>query len=110
MSRMTGRFGRHIHGLGHNVEMLAGMERHVDARHQADFARPHAGAIDHIVGGDIALVRLHADGAAVLDDDAGDLQSSTMRGAAGMRAPLASAIVVSAGLRLPVLRGTRWRR
>src|SRR6056297_1457161 len=40
--------------LGDDVEMLAGLQRHVDAQHRAQLAAPHAGAVDHVFGLDMA--------------------------------------------------------
>lgn len=54
--------------LGDDVEMFAGLQRHVDPGHAADFVPPHAGAVDDHVTGDVALF------AAVVGDpvDTGD--------------------------------------
>ena len=43
-------------GLGHDVEMLAGVQRHVGAGHAADLVAPHPGAVDDHVTGDMAAV------------------------------------------------------
>ena len=43
-------------GFRHDVEMLAGVKRHIDARHPAHIARPHAGAIDDRLAGDMPFV------------------------------------------------------
>ena len=42
--------------LRDDVEMLAGLQRHVGAGHAAHFAAPHARAVDHHVTGDMAAV------------------------------------------------------
>ncbi len=39
--------------LGHDVEMFASVERHVDAGHAAHLVPPHAGAVDDHVTGDV---------------------------------------------------------
>ena len=68
--------------LCHDVEMLAGMKRHVDAQHPAHLMAPHAAAIDdHVTGdlagffalrpidtGDAAPIALHAGGERLFDD------------------------------------------
>ena len=51
------QIGGQIHGLGHDIEMLGGMERHGDAGHEPDLPRPHAGAVHHHLGLDLALAR-----------------------------------------------------
>ena len=65
--------------LGDQVEMLAGMQRDVDAGHGAELARPHAGAVDDDVGLDRALLAALRPGdagdAAVLLVDRGDLHA-----------------------------------
>ena len=40
--------------LGDDVEMLAGVQRHGNARHRADAMRPHSGAVDHVLAGDVS--------------------------------------------------------
>ncbi len=49
--------------LGDDVEMLAGLERDVDAAALAERARPHAGGDDDVLGRDLALVGDDAGGA-----------------------------------------------
>ena len=49
-----------LHLLGDDVHVLAGIERHGDADHAPDLARPLAGAVHHHLGLDRALGRLHA--------------------------------------------------
>ena len=51
--------GKALNCLGQHIEMLAGLQRHVDASHQANVTTPHPSAIDHkirlhrpFVGGD----------------------------------------------------------
>ena len=51
--------------LGHDVEMLTGMQRHRDAGHRTDLARPHAAGINHVIGLDRPLVGHHTRDAAV---------------------------------------------
>ncbi len=51
-----GKFAKARDRLGHDVEMFAGLQRHVHARHQPDLAAPHASAVDDHVAGDGALV------------------------------------------------------
>ena len=51
--------------LGHRVIVFAGVQRHADASHAADFTPPQATAVDHEIGFDIALVGNHAGDAAV---------------------------------------------
>ena len=46
--------------LGHDVEVLGGVERRVDARQPADLAAPHAAAVDDELRADVAVVRRHA--------------------------------------------------
>ena len=52
--------GQARNALGQDVEMLAGMQRHIHPGHAADRMPPHAGAVDHVVGDDIALRRGHS--------------------------------------------------
>ncbi len=61
-------------GLGDDVEMLAGMERNVDADATAQFARPHAGRNHHLVGHDCAIRRFNAKGLAFLNQDTRDFR------------------------------------
>ncbi len=51
--------------VGQNIIVLAGMQRHRNAGHQADIPRPQPGAVDHEIGLDIALVGGHAGDLAV---------------------------------------------
>ena len=53
--------------------MLGGVERHGYAGHEPDLPRPHAGAVDHHLGLDLALRGGDPGGAAVPGQDAGDL-------------------------------------
>ena len=59
--------------LGNQVVVLAGLQRHVYARHIADLAGPHAGAVHHELRRDIAAVGAHAGDLAVGLLDADDL-------------------------------------
>ena len=76
-----------LHLLGDDVHVLAGIERHRDADHAAELARPLAGAIDDDLGRDRAFGRLHAGDAAVLDVDGGHAGLLEDAHAAVARAP-----------------------
>ena len=52
--------------------MLGGVERHRDTGHEADVARPHAGAIHHDLARHLAAGRRHAGHPPVLDANPGD--------------------------------------
>jgi len=73
-----GRAGRAAwSGLGDDVEMIAGLQWHVDAGPAADLARPHAGAVDDVLAGDVACgagpaAPADAGDAAALAPDPGD--------------------------------------
>ena len=71
---------------GDNVHVLGRVQRHRDAAHEPDLARPLAGAVDDDLGGNVATVRLDAAGDAVLHRDAGDLDPLENPGAAVARA------------------------
>ena len=58
--------------LRHRVEMLAGLQGQVHARHATDGPPPHARAVDDDVGADVAVSRADAAHAPVLAGDAGD--------------------------------------
>ena len=58
-----------FHGLGDDVEVLGRVQRHRGAGLGAEFMRPHAGAVDHHVGADLAKLGAYADGGAVLNQD-----------------------------------------
>ena len=45
-----------VDSLGDDVEMLAGMQGHIDAGHLPDVAGPHAGAIDNVIRGDRSFI------------------------------------------------------
>src|ERR1700682_5031329 len=61
---------RHVlHLLGDDVHVLAGIERHRDAHHAAELARPLARAIDDDLGRDRTFGGLHAGDAPVLGVD-----------------------------------------
>jgi hypothetical protein len=64
--------GQAVHLLGDDVLVLDRLERHIDTGHGADLARPLPGAIDHLFAGDITLVGLHRENAAVLHVETGD--------------------------------------
>jgi len=67
-----GELARHPgHGLGDDVEMLGGVQRHVDARHPAQLASPHPRAVHHRVARDITVIGADARRRAVLPMDAG---------------------------------------
>ena len=53
-------------GFRDDVEVLAGMQRNVDADGAAEIARPHAGRDDNLVGHDRAVGGFHANGLALL--------------------------------------------
>ncbi len=72
--------------LGDQVVVLAGLQRHVDARHAADLARPHAGAVDDELGLDVAAVGAHAGHLALVGLDAEHLRVLEDPGAAHARA------------------------
>ena len=61
--------GHNVHRLGDDVEMFTRVQRHGDADAGGDLPRPHAAGQHHMVGGDIAGVRAHTDGAAIIDQD-----------------------------------------
>ena len=94
--------------LGHDVEMLAGVERDRHAAHRTQFARPHAGAVDHDVGGDLAPFRFvfavalprHAGDTAVRLRNAGNLYAFGQQGAV-LAGALASASAMFAGSHWP---------
>ena len=46
-----------FNGFCHEVKVLAGMERQGHARRCGQIAAPHAAAVDHDIGGDMALLR-----------------------------------------------------
>ena len=70
--------------------MLTGMQRQGDARLGRQIAAPHAAAIDHHIGGDMALfgaiVPIHAGGARPVIGDSGDLDPFDDLGARHPRA------------------------
>ncbi len=56
-----GQVGRDaVHGIRDDIHVLAGVERHGDAAHPAELARPHARAVDEDLGRDRALGRLRS--------------------------------------------------
>ncbi len=71
-----------LNGFGDDIEMLAGLKRHIHAQHLPHLAPPHAGAVhDHLAGdmpavavlrpidtGDAAALPGHAHGAGPLED------------------------------------------
>ena len=68
-----GKVGRHaVHRISHNVEMLASLQRYINADGAGEIARPHAAGDYHLVGFDDAFCGFNAGSAAVLDDDFGD--------------------------------------
>ena len=75
-----------VNRFGHHVEMLTGVQRHIDASQATDLTAPHAGAIDHQIGGDIASVGGHADHPILPAMDRGDLDILDQFGAARSRA------------------------
>ena len=94
--------GDAVHRLGHDVEVLGGVQRHRHAGHGAEIARPHARAVDHDLAGDVAARGADArDGAAagadrrhrgVLEDRDAALARALregQRGVDGIRAPVA---------------------
>ena len=57
-----------VDALGHDVEVFAGMKRHIHTRHPANLVPPHARAVHHHIGLNVALC-----GAVIADPvDAGD--------------------------------------
>ncbi len=74
------------HRLGQDVEVLARLERHVDAGHAPDLAPPHAGAVDHDLGGDRPALGEDAGDPAVCPGDAGDFAALDDRRTAHARA------------------------
>ena len=75
------------HRLGDDVEVLGGVQRHVDAGHPPDLAPPHAGAVHDHLAGDVAAVGADAGGGAARPPHArhGDVLDDG--GAAQARAP-----------------------
>ena len=76
--------------LGDHVEVFGRMQRHGHAAHRADRLGPLAGAVDHHLGLDLALVGADAGDLAVVREDAGDPGSladgdALVAGAAGQR-------------------------
>jgi hypothetical protein len=74
--------------LGEQVVVLCGLERNADASKLAELARPHARAVDDVLGFNVAERRAHAGHRAVLAqesghrnalDDPGTLQPGTLR-------------------------------
>ena len=59
------------HRLGHHVEMLRGVQRHVDSGQPPDLARPHPGAVDDGLRGYVAPIRRNAGHVPVALADAG---------------------------------------
>src|SRR5206468_3074178 len=67
-----GQIARHAgEGLGDDVEVLRGVQRHVHARHAADVASPQPGAVHDDVARDVAVVRGDTRGGAAVAVDAG---------------------------------------
>ena len=66
--------------------MLDRLQRHADARHRADLARPLPGAIDDLLAGDGARAGADADDAAILDVEALDAHAFDDPGAMHARA------------------------
>ena len=65
------KIGRHPgHGLGHDVEVLGGVQRHRDPGHVTDLARPHARAVHHDLARHVAAGGTHAGHAIVLHANA----------------------------------------
>src|SRR5439155_19214232 len=68
-----GQVTRHaVQRLGDNVEVLRGVQRHVDARHSADIAPPQTRAVDDHLTRDVAGIGAHAGRGAALAVDGGD--------------------------------------
>jgi len=86
--RQVGR--QAVDRVGQDVIVLAGVKRHPDASHEPHLAGPHAGAVDHVVGGDLALVGRDAGDPRSArpgrDPDGGHLGVLEDPGAAGARA------------------------
>ena len=61
--------------FGHDIEVFAGVQRHVHAQHAADFMAPHAATVDDHFTGDVArlitLFPIHAGNTASLACDTG---------------------------------------
>ena len=64
--------GHLLHGLGDDVEMFGGMQRHGNPRHAAHFMAPQSGAIDDILTSDVALIGADAGNPALILVDGGD--------------------------------------
>ena len=58
-----------LHGFGDDVEVLGCVQGHRSASLCAEFMRPHASAVHHHVGADLAKLGAHAHSGAVFDDD-----------------------------------------
>ena len=65
------QFRGQVELLGMGVVVLAGRQRHLDPGQPAQFASPHAGAVDHHPGADLAPVGEHARDPSVPLADAG---------------------------------------
>ena len=61
-----------LYRLCDQVVVLGGVQGHVDAGHLAQFARPHASAVDHVFGLDLSLVGDHTGHPAPFLLDSGD--------------------------------------
>jgi hypothetical protein len=61
-----------VQRLGDDVEVLGGVQRHVDAGHAADVAPPQAGAVHHDLTRDVAVIRAHAGHDVAVARDTGD--------------------------------------
>src|SRR5690606_25799565 len=59
--------------VGHDIEMLTGVERYFHTRHKTDFPSPHATAIDDIIRRDPALLGDYADNLPLLRLDPSNL-------------------------------------
>jgi len=95
-SRSTGVSASSPSGLGDDVEVLAGLQRHVDPDLGRELAGPDAGGQHHGLGLDAALLGVDPGDGVLVGAQPGDAMSSRMR-TPRLRAPLASAMVVSTG-------------
>ena len=50
--------GQTADAFGHDIEVLAGLQRHIDARHLANLMAPHARAVHDHVAGDVPVAAI----------------------------------------------------
>ena len=89
--------------LGDEVVVLGGLQRDVDADGLAELAGPHAGAVDDQLRFDVAAIGAHAGDRRRCAAALRSPTTPSMIVAPFRRAPLASAIVTSTGIRPAVL-------